>query len=442
MKTKFLLVLLILAACKTTKPVVLPRAEPTILAVPGFPRPLVSNFIRPAGSGTRTDAFLEGLLRRNGVFNEILANKDSMRVQVIYTQINRRSDNSPVLKRFYFNVNKANYFYPASVVKLPVAMLALQRLNELRLPGLTSGSTMITESGYGRQTAVYNDPTTPEGKPTVSQYIKKIFLASDNDAFNRLYEFLGQSYINDRLHQMGYPEADILHRLSVSSSEDENRHTNPVDFFDERGNILYGQPMQVNRMPYAPRTEQVGSGYLVGTRRVDSAMSFASKNRIGLEDLTTMLQSVVFPESVPLKQRFTTSPDDRDFVMRQMSAYPSESVFPAYDTASHWDAAGKMLLFGAEKGPLPAGIRIFNKIGGAYGFLTDVAYIVDFEKKIEFMLSATIYCNQDGIINDDRYDYDRMGLPFMKNLGRMLYDHELKRGRLNEPDLSAFKINY
>ena len=52
---------------------------------------------------------------------------------------------------------------------------------------------MITEKGFSGQTAVYNDPTTPDGRPTIAHYMKKIFLVSDNDAFNRLYQFLGRN---------------------------------------------------------------------------------------------------------------------------------------------------------------------------------------------------------------------------------------------------------
>jgi hypothetical protein len=102
----------------------------------------------------------------------------------------------------------------------------------------------------------------------------------------------------------------------------------------------------------------------------------------------------------------------------------------------------KFLLYGNEKAPLPRSLRIFNKVGDAYGFLTDVAYVVDFERNIEFMVSATIYCNSDGILNDDKYDYDTIGFPFMKHLGETIYDYELKRDRANKPDLSKFRMIY
>ena len=94
------------------------------------------------------------------------------------------------------------------------------------------------------------------------------------------------------------------------------------------------------------------------------------------------------------------------------------------------------------KGSFPPNIRIFNKIGDAYGFLTDVAYIIDTDKKVEFMLSTTILCNSNGIFNDDTYDYEIIGFSFMKHLGELVYGYELQRKRKNIPNLQLSTINY
>jgi hypothetical protein len=91
-------------------------------------------------------------------------------------------------------------------------------------------------------------PSTSDGRPTIEHYIKKILLVSDNDAFNRLYEFLGQEYINNTLHKMGYKEVQIVHRLDISLSEDENRHTNPVRFFDTSGKLIYEKPLEASKL--------------------------------------------------------------------------------------------------------------------------------------------------------------------------------------------------
>jgi hypothetical protein len=43
------------------------------------------------------------------------------------------------------------------------------------------------------------------------------------------------------------------------------------------------------------------------------------------------------------------------------------------------------------------------------------------------MVSATLLVNKDGIFNDDAYDYDAIGFPFMAELGRQLYAKNLKK---------------
>jgi hypothetical protein len=91
---------------------------------------------------------------------------------------------------------------------------------------------------------------------------------------------------------------------------------------------------------------------------------------------------------------------------------------------------------------MPQAVRVFNKVGWAYGFLTDVSYVVDFKNNIEYMLAATIYVNEDGILNDNKYEYESIGHPFLYQLGKTIYQYELKRKRKLTPDLSAFSINY
>ncbi len=91
---------------------------------------------------------------------------------------------------------------------------------------------------------------------------------------------------------------------------------------------------------------------------------------------------------------------------------------------------------------MPEGVRVFNKVGWSYGFLTDVSYVADFKNNIEYMLAATVYVNSDEVINDDKYEYETVGHPFLFQLGRTIYNYELNRPRVNKPVLSRFKIKY
>ena len=396
---------------------------------------------RPANNPS--DSFMHRLLAENPqYFSEILEKKEELGLQIIYTRIDRTKKNKPGFTDHYFGVNADKYFYPASTVKLPVAILALQRLNELNIAGLNKYSTMYTAAAGERLSAVSNDPSAPDGRPTIAHYIKKILLVSDNDAYNRLYEFLGQEYINNSLQKMGYANTQIIHRLSISLSDEENRLANAVTFIDSTGKILFSKPVQISNLLYKTRAIKMGNGYIRGNELVNEPFDFSNKNAMSLSDLHQMLKSILFPEAVPKEKRFNLTAEDYLFLRRYMSMLPGESVYPKYDSNSYWDNYVKFLFYGSEKGNPNPGIRIFNKVGNAYGFLVDAAYFADFGNNIEFLLSAVIYCNSDGIFNDDKYDYDKVGLPFLKNLGEVIYEYELNRKRKKVPDLRAFQFTY
>jgi hypothetical protein len=88
---------------------------------------------------------LEDILRSDlhkiKVINEHLADHE---VQILYTQIDRDENGIPAFKEHDFQINKNNYFDPANTAKLPVAILALQRIKELQ----EEGSSVTKESPF------------------------------------------------------------------------------------------------------------------------------------------------------------------------------------------------------------------------------------------------------------------------------------------------------
>ncbi len=390
----------------------------------------------------KADDFLEQLLMSNPLFKDVMANKDVHRIQIVYTEINRDAKNKPSFNTHTYNLNHNLYFYPASTAKMPTAFLALQKLNELKIKGLNKNTSMLTDSAWLKQYAVTNDSTAENYNASIAHYIKKIFMVSDNEANNRLYEFLGQEYLNNSLAILGYKEAQILHRLGVSYPEDVNRHTNPIRFVDKNNKLVYSQDPQVSKLKYLKRNDLLGKAYYKNDSLINQPFDLSIKNRLHLDDLNDMMLKVIFPEVYPANKRFNLTKEDYRFLLKYMSQMPTESIFPKYDTTEFYDTYCKFLMYGSEKGTIPKNIRIFNKVGDAYGFLTDIAYIVDIEKNIEFALSATIYVNADETFNDDKYEYETVGLPFMKNLGQEIYQYELKRERQFKPNLNKFKIKY
>ncbi len=385
---------------------------------------------------------LEMLLNSNPALKAVVANKDSLRIQIIYTKIDRNKRNKPLFTEYNYNLNNNLYFYPASTVKMPIALLALEKLNELNIKGLNKTTTMITDSSAKLQDYVYTQPNAADSRPTIENYIKQIFLVSDNDAYNRLYEFLGQEYIQKKLTQKGYSNAIIRHRLQISRTLEQNALTNAIKFYDTSGKIIYEQPMQKSNAGFPFLDAKLGKGYMSKGKLVNEPFSFDTKNRVYLKDLHHILQSVLFPEKFDKNQRFNLTNDDYQFVRKYMSMFPGESDSPNYAPTNYWDAYCKFLYYGSEKGSKNTSFRIFNKVGDAYGFLIDVTYVADLANNVEFMLSAVISCNQDGIYNDDLYDYETIGYPFLKNIGQAVYQYELTRKRKQKPELSNFIFTY
>lgn len=383
------------------------------------------------------DEFLHSQPQR---FATVMEDPDKYRLQIIYTQIDRDRQNRPKFTSHTYGVNSDQYFYPASTVKLPAALLALEKLNELAIPGLTRDTTMLTGVASDGQTQALTDPSSSTGLPSIGHYIRKILLVSDNDAFNRLYEFIGQKSLNEALHEKGYQNTRIFHRLEVARNAEENAKTNPVTFVDG-DTTLYAQDGQISDTRYAhDEPILLGRAEIVDGKRLDRPKDFSGNNVFALQDLHDVMQALMFPQSVEKHRRFNLTDNDYQFVYRNMSAYPGDSGIAEYsDSERYPDGYVKFFMYGGSAPTIPDNIRIFNKPGDAYGFLTDGAYIVDFENGVEFLLAASIFTNANETFNDDTYEYDEIALPFLRDLGMALYEVELAREREHTPDLSRFR---
>lgn len=374
------------------------------------------------------------------LLKRILSDPNRFRLQIIYTQIDRDSNNQPQLTYYTQGLDAQQYYYPASTVKLPISLLALEWLNEAGHQVVTMNSPMLTDAIALWQTPAHNDVSAESGLPSIAHYIKKILLVSDNNASNRLYELLGQERINSRLSQLGLHNSIINHRLSLSLTEEQNRQYNPIRFLAADGSVTFSLPQRQSAQQYINKDRPVlGSAYLLDGRLVQRPMDFTYKNRLSLQDLDGIVKRLVFPELFIQTQQLKLTAEQRQFVLRYMSMLPDKSDYPAYDKTLYPDNYSKFLLFGGASQSIPDHIRIFNKTGWAYGHLIDSAYIIDLQHNVEFFVSAVIYANQNDILNDDTYETEQVGLPLLNELGQFIYQHELKRARNQEPDLSYFK---
>jgi hypothetical protein len=365
--------------------------------------------------------FLKNLLQSHlELFSGILNHPTHNEVQILYTQINRDKNNVPHFTSYSYRLNANHYFYPASTVKLPTAIFALEKLHELNIPGLTMGAVMKTDSSFEEETRMTADTSSANGLPNIENYIKKILLVSDNYAYNRLYEFVGRAEINNKLKKYGLNNTRIIGRLAIYDSGENAKHTNAIDFYND-DKLIYHQPAQYDAKEYPMHLDNMiqGKGYLdKNDKLIMKPFDFSEKNVYTIADMQSVLKRLLFPDSFPKEQQFNLKPEEYKFVYHYMSMLPGESKKPTYNRPDYYPAYCKFLFYGGDStAVINPDIRIFNKVGDSYGYNIDNAYIVDFKYNVEFILTAVVQSNEDGIYNDNKYEYATVCLPFMKNLG-------------------------
>jgi hypothetical protein len=83
----------------------------------------------------QSDALMTSIMNgvKDSVSKTVLAKPETFRYQIIYTQINRDKYGVLNFTNYKLNVDPASYFNPASMVKMPLAFLSLEKLNELNI---------------------------------------------------------------------------------------------------------------------------------------------------------------------------------------------------------------------------------------------------------------------------------------------------------------------
>ncbi len=379
-------------------------------------------------SCNNSSTILDKVLNKNIYeLQKVLKNKEKHDLQILLNEIKRDDSGKAVFKEDAFQLDEGRYFYPASTAKLPIAILSLQKINELRSNGLQiSGDTPFFITDKNGEILVKRDSTHSLGILTINHLIKKIFLVSDDNAYNYLFDFLGTDYINKELTQRGLSKTRLYHKFLFGA---DNINTWGYTFLNENQKIIYRQPSisaLVDLKPNNLKGILKGIGHIKSDSLLLKPMNFERKNRISIRDLEGILKRIIFPEAFSEKELFNLTKTDYKFLRYWMSRTTLESNYPDYNDDKHWDSYCKFFIYGDQKGAMIPEIRIFNKVGQAYGTLTDVAYIKDEKNKIEFFLTATILVNENMIYNDDIYEYDEIGIPFLAALGRSVHKEIMK----------------
>ena len=361
-------------------------------------------------------------------FGRLLAKPAEYRLQLLISRVTTNGDGRPGLNRLGFRVG-AEYFYPASAIKLGAAVTALQAIEQLQAEYHCADllqAPMGIAPLFPGDPAQTNDPSNLDGgKITLAHELRKMALVSDNDAFNRLFDLVGHERLNLNLRALGLSSVVINHRLSDSRRVSGGRASAAVTFYPPGGtpDVVPARRSSLILTNQAAKLK-VGRGYMQDGRLVNAPMDFTEGNGISLMDLQSLLIKLVRPDidlgTPPLK----LSAEHRAWVLRAMTEYPRESTNPVYSAADFPDDYCKCLLPGIRR-VFPSAtpgerIEITAKIGQAYGFTIENSYVCNPKNGRAVFVTAVIYTNTREILNSDQYEYDTVAEPFYADLGELV----------------------
>ena len=364
---------------------------------------LILSILLVSCSSNVDDPLAYALSSKKENIKRVLDSLDKYEVQIIFSEIIKKEDGSIGFKDYEFQVDENKYFYPASTVKFPVALLALEKLHQ--------------DERFDRDT-----PFFIEGDTTKSDFereLTKIFVVSDNNAYNKLYEYLGRDYINKKMQEKGLSPARIAHRLSVADADDSV--TKPLIFQLNDSTLTSTKAIQDSALlPLEIDKLQKGKGFYENGTLIDGPFDFSLKNYLPITTLHNTMKRVILPDAFQEEERFIFSEGDQRSLLTRMRVLPQNTRSYSNDER-YYDSYSKFFMYGDSKEEIPEYVSIYNKVGSAYGYLTDCAYIVDNQNDVKFFLTATIHVNKNGIFNDDTYEYESIGIPFLAELGREIH---------------------
>jgi len=359
---------------------------------------------------------IKSSLRKNDFLKEIIKDKEDYEIQILLTKINQY--NSQVdFQEYKYQLDDNKYFYPASTIKLPIVVLALKKINELRSKGseitLKSKITLNYKDDYSE--LVIRDSIT-----SFQNLIADVFLVSDNSASNILIDFIGYNYFNDEMKNAGFHKTYLNHKFNPdpyvnSTWQISDLDNNLISSLNDNQKIIKADDMTIG-------LEKGEKRYFEG-EILDESLNFSEKNRSSITDMHNLIKYIFYPEIFDSTNTFNLYVEDYDFLRYWMSRFTYEDIGEKFiGDEKFFETYNKFFIHGDEQSVSNEQIRVYNKIGQAYGTLIDNGLIKNYQDNIEFILTATIYTNKNRVINDNLYEYDDIAVPFLAKLSRAIYN--------------------
>ncbi|HWS27482.1 MAG TPA: serine hydrolase [Xanthomonadales bacterium] len=372
------------------------------------------------------DSLLTEILRAAGPQSRrILASPDEFELQVLWTRCERAdADAWRVAGEHSLGVQQKRWFAAASFVKLPLAALLLEQLCARGLIDQIGALRVTVDAGPA---CAPLPASTKNGWPML-RLLRAMCVVSDNLAYNALYELLGSDAIHRRLAELGYADCRVAARLGCGGAMRPGKLAARV--VDAAGKLVWDSPRNATEQPqlFPFGSALKGRAWAEGGKQIAGPHDFSDSNFMPLPDVHRMMLELASGQALGDRPAFALCPKARALLAQIMALTPRACPDPVYVPDQFANDHAKWLIPLDGDGHLPAGLSIASKNAQSYGYIGDSAFIVDQSRDLAFGLSAMVFVDRDGVLNDGDYAYADIGRPFLRELGAAVWAYEREAG--------------
>ncbi len=377
----------------------------------------------------RNDSTLFHILsNHDSLIDKVINNPSKYNFQLIYTRINRNSNKINIST---FSINEGNQYYnPASLIKFPLALVALEKMTSLKDSGISILDSLVLNTcscDYGTNKYVSNHKN-----PTLLQFLREMMIMSNNNAYNLFFDFIGRDVINTRMKLMGIENIQMKNRFTSGCSEEDNQISGGLRFKNTKSYNSFLIPclkstrhwsIDSSKYPTILESQIATKKTIINNRKNNS-----ENNYVSLMQAHKLMINLMIPSANLFQNNFIIDSNYKNEFIKALGSYPRELENSEYDTAHLADYYYKFFIDPSIMQTKENKIRVYNKVGLASGFVSDVSYFFDSTNNIEYFISGALL-SKKAFSNEN--NYNDFGIHLLRKIGGLIYKNELDNSHVN-----------